>query len=430
MKKVLILLMVLYSTIVNAQTIHWLTFIDTTDPNVGEMDKNSRALLYSRFIGVVNAALAEAGYKTDIQDYYGTRLTPQNCKSAVQQLKCGPNDVVVFYYIGHGTHAARENNRYPQMMMGRGWEKEQQFIPLQWVHNQLKSKGARLSVTIGMCCNPVQSATAKNAPTFNKSDFRYNYGATYVTEQEINNIQKLFLEAQGNIIQGTASINELSWGYSWSDMGNTDTFTRSLILQFEKQMKTGTTSSWESFLGTISNTVSSTQKEILEECPRIAVEAKPYKPTQTPINDISVTRATRPSISKPQAPETKTPTPKQVPTDDDEWDTDDTNDTNVSDSDRNLLNSFNEIFEYALSSKLSDTERENFAETIIAKHKSLVGLVKILPQDGKTVIDRCDFSTYMERISTSGRLLKVTPVSVGFDSSGRLSVSVREVYKR
>ena len=62
-----------------AQTIHWLTFIDTNDANVGEMDKNSQALLFNRFRNVVNAALASYGYTADNQEYFGDRLTPQNC---------------------------------------------------------------------------------------------------------------------------------------------------------------------------------------------------------------------------------------------------------------------------------------------------------------------------------------------------------------
>lgn len=41
----------------NANTIHWITFIDTDDPNVGDCGKNSRNILYARFFEVVNAEL-------------------------------------------------------------------------------------------------------------------------------------------------------------------------------------------------------------------------------------------------------------------------------------------------------------------------------------------------------------------------------------
>ena len=59
MKKVIFLLsMLLMSAMTYAQTIHWLTFIDTKDENVGEIDILGRKVLYGRYINLINAALA------------------------------------------------------------------------------------------------------------------------------------------------------------------------------------------------------------------------------------------------------------------------------------------------------------------------------------------------------------------------------------
>ena len=82
---------------IKAQTIHWITFIDTKDESVGEVDKNTRKILYSHWINVVNAALAEKGYNSDIQDYYGDRNSPENMKDVVKKLKSRPDDIIVFY---------------------------------------------------------------------------------------------------------------------------------------------------------------------------------------------------------------------------------------------------------------------------------------------------------------------------------------------
>lgn len=50
MRKLILMFMLclLFSAETYAKTIHWLTFIDTMDRNVGEIDKSSRQLLYSR----------------------------------------------------------------------------------------------------------------------------------------------------------------------------------------------------------------------------------------------------------------------------------------------------------------------------------------------------------------------------------------------
>ena len=72
MKKIISLICsILISCAMQAQTIHWITFIDTTDPNVGQIDVYGRQMLYSYFINEGNAALAPIGYKTDIQDFNG-----------------------------------------------------------------------------------------------------------------------------------------------------------------------------------------------------------------------------------------------------------------------------------------------------------------------------------------------------------------------
>lgn len=77
MKKLLLLLMIVsIATMLEAQTIHWMTFIDTDDVKVGELDKRGREVLYSKFVNVINAALNEKGVQSDVQDYYGNRLTP------------------------------------------------------------------------------------------------------------------------------------------------------------------------------------------------------------------------------------------------------------------------------------------------------------------------------------------------------------------
>ena len=187
MKKLLLLFMLClsFSTGMYAKTIHWLTFIDTTDRNVGEIDKSSRQLLYSRWIDLVNTTLKDNGYSVNIVDIYDSKTTPENCKAIVNGLNCDSEDIIVFYYIGHGTENTGAS-KYPLMLMGQ--INASKFIPLSWVHNTLKSKGARLTISIGMCCNARQGVTGKIEPTFGA-----NYGNTYVSEEQSNCIKKMFL---------------------------------------------------------------------------------------------------------------------------------------------------------------------------------------------------------------------------------------------
>lgn len=412
MKKILFVIISLCIAItMQAQTIHWLTFIDTNDANVGEMDKNSQALLFNRFRNVVNAALASYGYTSDNQEFFGDRLTPQNCTKAVNSLEIKDhNDIIVFYYIGHGTHAAQEKNKFPQMLMGRDWDKEREFIPLKWVGDQLKNKGARLSITIGMCCNPIQIASAKDRPTFSSSSFAYNTGNTYLSDQEVDRILSLFLESKGSIIQATASVGELSWGYAFKDMGRIDTFTRFLILQFDKMMKEGCTLTWNSFLSTIGNNVSALQKEVVSMDPRISVDAQQngYSPYQTPFNEMDITRANRPDISK-------TPPVPPVPIPDDEMTIEDL---------------MKQCLSYLSNSNNDQGKRIEMAQKV----KTLfapAAVVKILSQDGDVVVNSKKATNYFDIISSSRIILNVAYVDMDFDSKGLIKVlKVKETYRR
>lgn len=221
-----ILIISLVSILANAQTIHWLTFIDTTDPNVGKIDVNGREVLYNHFVNVVNSAVREKGYKSNIQDIYGTELTPQKCKDVITNLNVSPNDVVLFYYIGHGTHGDVGGDVWPLMFMAQ--DNPNKLIPLKWVHDQLKAKGAKLTATIGMCCNVYQPIKRTSTPSFS-----VNYGNTYLTDTEKESIQKMFLENKGDFLLSSASPGQSSGGGDTA-LGPMDFFTCVLVKAFEE----------------------------------------------------------------------------------------------------------------------------------------------------------------------------------------------------
>ena len=282
MKKIIISLLVCIITITaNAQTIHWLTFIDTEDPNVGKLDINGRNVLYNHFVNVVNAALTEKGYNSDIHDIYGTDLSPERCKMEVQNIKCEPEDILVFYYIGHGTHAIGEDNPYPQMLLGSS--DEQKFIPLRWAHDQLKSKGARLTLSIGMCCNVLQTATPKKGPNFG-----VNYGNVKLTDTEIEAIQKMFLGHKGDFILSSASVGQASLGGD-TPLGAMDLFTAVMVSIFEEMAYDGSLD-WEDLFIEVKNIVNNVTGG-----------------KQTPFWESNLM-----SASMPTRKTTSTPAPKQV----------------------------------------------------------------------------------------------------------------------
>jgi len=297
------------------------------------------------------------------------------------------------------------------MLMGRDWDKEREFIPLKWVGDQLKSKGARLSITIGMCCNPIQIASAKDKPNFSSSSFAYNTGNTYLSDKEIDHILSLFLESTGSIIQASASVGELSWGYDFKDMRRIDTFSRFLILQFDDLIKNGSTLTWSSFLSAIGNNVSALQKEVVSMDPSILADAQRngYSPYQTPFNEMNISRASRPVISK-ETPEPPKPTPK--------------------DDEMTIEDLMEQCLSYIANSNNPQEKRIEMAQQVKTMFAS-TAIVKILSQDGDVVVNSRKAANYFDIVSTSRILLNVNYVDMDFDSKGLIKVlKVKETYRR
>lgn len=377
----------------NAQTIHWLTFIDTTDENVGQIDKTGRKILYSHFIDVINAALAEYGYTSRIHDYYDTAMSPQSCKSAVDSLSCNPKDIVVFYYIGHGTHAEEENNPYPQMMLGT--TEENKFIPLKWVHEQLKSKNPRLLATIGMCCNVIQGARAKNSPTFS-----VNYGNTVLTDTEKNAIQQMFLANKGDFLISSASVGQTSIGCP-THFGDMDLFTAVLVSVFEEGASTGDLE-WESLFSDVKDAVNS------------HTDGK-----QTPFFESNISAANMPakqSISKLATTQNIAKTsgsgasqPQQGSTG---W--------------NEVKNGLTAYFDYIINPQNKVDDRLEISEKL-SSFFSPTAMVKIISQDGGIVIDKEPINTFLGRISTSRIIWKVIPENFSVNGNKITELHVKEV---
>ena len=395
MKKILFLYLLLsvFALDIQAKTIHWLTFIDTTDADVGEMDQNIRNMLYSRWIEPINATLKENGYTLNVLDVYGSDLSPQNCKMIVNGLRCDSEDIIVFYYVGHGTENTSTSD-FPLMWMGQG--NTQYLIPLSWVHETLKDKGARLTITIGMCCNARQNVTGRVSPSF-----ALNYGNSYVDEDMSASIKKMFLNYSGDLIVTSASPSESSWG-NMTTLGLMDYFTLSLLDQFNIELPNKSNPNWESMLSELKEDV---QDYVAND---VGIQRKKPGATQTPIWVNNLVDANSPKVTPPDKPKSDTGSDKVI----------------------EVKNFLNEAFAYISSTKVDATDRIKIAEELKAIFSSDL-IVKIISQDGNLVVDKEPISNFLGRICTSSSLLNVAVVDLTYSQSrGVTSLQVRETYRK
>lgn len=423
MKRVFTIISILFIAIsLKAQTIHWLTFIDTTDSNVGQIDVFGRQMLYNSFINEVNAALAQKGYKSNIQDFNRYQVSPENCVSAIKRLHIdNPEDIIVFYYIGHGGRAVSDadyvkKHPFPQICLAQF--DESKFVPLEWIDEQLSSKGAKLTVTIGMCCNNISDGISeKEVPNFSP-----NFGATYMSSNKLQRIQELFLSSKGHIIATSASPSQTS-GCFHSDncplpanmcmnpAHYRDRYTFAICEFFRTELdKYNRKMTWDDFFNIIGEFVDRYSNH-----------------SQTPFYESYIDMATAKPAAQPKAPEkseiekTKSNQPSnativQGKIEGDNW-----------------VNDLTNYLSTLINVSLPISARQNLERELSQQLFSDDCKVRFLAQDSDDVIDKIDIDEWLGILATNpnGRILKIAVVEGSFDTDNKIkSLKVREIYKK
>lgn len=260
MKKVLLILTYMFIVFAaDAQTIHWIIFADTQDPNNGGEVRNSISVYTSQFVDRMNDAIIAKGYLPRQKTYSGSDFTEAKCKNVIRNLSCGKDDIVVFYYLGHGGRAqigkeeiASYNQKYPWPDLAFNKANTNESInglTLNAIHSSLKQKGARLTVTIGMCCNAHSSQYKKHGTSTQSKRYKI------VSKRFAKKVgQQLFLKAKGDVLIASAQPGQFSYGGSYGGQ-DVDCFTAALceITDNYANNDRGENATWNSFLNEVSS---------------------------------------------------------------------------------------------------------------------------------------------------------------------------------
>lgn len=137
--------------------IHLLIVANTNDATIGIPCNNSMALMEETFTNLA----AYLGLKIQVTKIFGNTYTKTNVEQQISALKPGFNDVLIFYYVGHGFRKAKDNRSFPFLDL-RANPKEDfmtQSLNLEDIYTTIKLKNARLNIVMGDCCNSDPYAT-------------------------------------------------------------------------------------------------------------------------------------------------------------------------------------------------------------------------------------------------------------------------------
>ena len=187
-------------TIANAQTIHTIVFCNTIDQSIGQS-------MSIEFLNMKNQVRTWAGlidYDEDHHELDGRNCTRANLKAVIDDMDVEPDDVILTFYGGHGSHAENDSDPWPQYCMNSGFENQGNWVPMASLQKWIEAKHARLSVIISNCCNVVQGATTKKP--------LWAMGGDYTRLDGLNsqNYKKLFA-AKGTVMATSSKVPEPSW---------------------------------------------------------------------------------------------------------------------------------------------------------------------------------------------------------------------------
>jgi len=193
-----------------AATLHAIIAIDTNDPSIGASVKIDLRNMQNLVADIAqHTRLATAG-----EAISGSRLTVGNVNKAVESLSVGTDDVVIFYYSGHGFNPG--GTKWPAMNLEDG------DLGLKTVREKLRAKNPRLLIVMADTCNGFQ----------NRGGFRFSKDAG-----KPNNYKVLFLKYRGVITASSSKPGQYSWGNERIGGLYTDAFLKSLNRELASKQK-------------------------------------------------------------------------------------------------------------------------------------------------------------------------------------------------
>lgn len=214
MRKVIffILTLIISCMNVNAQKIHKILFGHTTDRNIGqsvEVDMDRASCEIDQIGGDLN-------YEVVSYIYPGDKCSKENLREVLNGISPKYEDIVIFYYSGHGARAASDISIFPQLALNI--TNEDNLVPLEEVRSALIKTQAHLSIVICDCSNYIDEhvASKSNAlklPKDSISDIALEWPTSKsvlsATEDDANHYGPFF--ANKTIITASASdVGELA----------------------------------------------------------------------------------------------------------------------------------------------------------------------------------------------------------------------------
>jgi hypothetical protein len=204
--------------------IHFILVANTEDPRIGASVKKDVNNIYSE-IKDVSTFLK---IPLNLVEISGSKFGKDNVDAAITNLKPGADDIVIFYYSGHGySNDQQASQLYPQfdLRQSRFDDIYVATLNVSDVHNRIKAKNARLNIIIADCCNSSLGTLKPEGKSFALT-------TKSLLSWDRSYCNTLFLKAKGSVLATAAKKGQYAYGNT--DVGGY--FTSNIVTAMEKYL--------------------------------------------------------------------------------------------------------------------------------------------------------------------------------------------------
>ncbi|MDO4158904.1 MAG: caspase family protein [Prevotellaceae bacterium] len=183
-----------------AQTVHAIIACNTIDSKIGTGMSSDMKNMRNAIQIIVSTLDCE--YEEKVFD--GPICTRENVTNYINNMDVERDDVIIFFYGGHGTHAMNNtNDPWPQMCMNTNIESL--YMPVASVERLLSAKQPKLRIILTNCCNMEETGVSV------KPLYAQSTGPTMQSDYNSAAFKKLFLDSKGKIMMTSSKLGQYSW---------------------------------------------------------------------------------------------------------------------------------------------------------------------------------------------------------------------------
>lgn len=204
--------------------IHFILVANTEDPRIGSSVKKDVNNIYSEIKDVSTFLKLPLNYV----EVSGSKFGKDNVDAAINSLKPGADDIVIFYYSGHGYSNDQQSSQlYPQfdLRQSRFDDIYVATLNVSDVYNRIKAKNARLNIIISDCCNSSLGTLKPEGKSF-----ALTTKSLLAWDRSFCN--DLFMKSRGSVLATAAKKGQYAYGNT--DVGGY--FTSNIVTAMEKYL--------------------------------------------------------------------------------------------------------------------------------------------------------------------------------------------------